>query len=109
MKVSGFTVIRNAIKYDYPVSEAITSILPFCDEVIVAVGNSSDGTLDLVKQIESPKIKIIETAIQRHGIEKLAPLKEALGEGYSFGEIRAVIAHLNFKSEFTELRNLQNE
>jgi len=61
MKVSGFTVIRNAIKYDYPVSEAITSILPFCDEVIVAVGNSSDGTLDLVKQIESPKIKIIET------------------------------------------------
>src|SRR6185369_17580447 len=61
MKVSGFTIIRNAIKYDYPVSEAITSILPLCDEFIIAVGNSSDATLDLVKQIKSPKIKIIET------------------------------------------------
>src|SRR5256885_12387218 len=61
MKVSGFTIIRNAIKYDYPVLEAITSILPLCDEFVVAVGNSSDGTLDLVKWIKSPKIKIIET------------------------------------------------
>jgi hypothetical protein len=61
MKISGFTIIRNAIKYDYPVSEAIISILPLCDEFIVAVGNSVDGTLELVKQIKSPKIKIIET------------------------------------------------
>jgi len=61
MKISGFTIIRNAIKYDYPIVEAITSILPLCDEFIVAVGNSSDDTLGLVKQIKSPKIKIIET------------------------------------------------
>jgi glycosyltransferase involved in cell wall biosynthesis len=61
MKVSGFTFIRNAIKLDYPVVEAIQSILPLCDEVIVAVGNSDDGTLDLVKSIPSGKIRIIET------------------------------------------------
>lgn len=61
MKVAGFTIIRNAIKYDYPVVEAITSILPICDEFIVAVGNSEDATLDLIKNIGSPKIKIIET------------------------------------------------
>lgn len=61
MKVSGFTIIRNAIKYDYPVTEAITSVLPLCDEFVVAVGNSSDETLDLVKRIKSPKIRIIET------------------------------------------------
>lgn len=61
MKVAGFTIIRNAIKYDYPVVEAITSILPICDEFIVAVGNSDDATLDLIKNIGSPKIKIIET------------------------------------------------
>ncbi len=61
MKVSGFTIIRNAIKYDYPVVEAINSILPLCDEFVIAVGNSSDDTLDLVTQIKSPKIKIIET------------------------------------------------
>jgi hypothetical protein len=61
MKVAGFTIIRNAIKFDYPVIEAITSILPICDEFIVAVGNSEDETLQLIKGINSPKIKIIET------------------------------------------------
>jgi hypothetical protein len=61
LKVSGFTIVRNAIKFDYPIIEAITSILPLCDEVIVAVGNSEDDTLGLIRSINSPKIKIIET------------------------------------------------
>ncbi|WP_299707561.1 glycosyltransferase family 2 protein [uncultured Pontibacter sp.] len=61
MKVSGFTFVRNAIKYDYPIIEAIRSILPICDEVVVAVGNSEDDTLQLIKSIDSSKIKIIET------------------------------------------------
>lgn len=61
MKVSGFTFIRNAVKYDYPIIEAINSILPICDEVIVAVGNSEDSTRELIEKISSPKIKIIDT------------------------------------------------
>ncbi|WP_162425844.1 glycosyltransferase family protein [Pontibacter pudoricolor] len=61
MKVSGFTFVRNAIRYDYPVVEAIKSILPVCDEVVVAVGNSEDDTLGLIRSIASPKIRIIET------------------------------------------------
>lgn len=61
MKVSGFTFVRNAIKFDYPIVEAITSILPICDELIVAVGLSEDGTLELIRSIKSSKIKIIET------------------------------------------------
>lgn len=61
MKVSGFTIIRNAVKYDYPVVESVTSVLPLCDEFVVAVGNSSDNTLELIRSINSPKIKIIET------------------------------------------------
>lgn len=61
MKVCGFTFIRNAIKFDYPVKEAILSILPLCDEIVVAVGNSEDNTLELIKNIAPNKIKIIET------------------------------------------------
>jgi hypothetical protein len=61
MKVAGFTFIRNAVKNDYPVVEAITSILSICDEFVVALGNSDDGTGELVKGINSPKIKIIHT------------------------------------------------
>lgn len=61
MKVSGFSFIKNALKFDYPIIEAITSILPVCDEFIVAVGKSDDDTLNYIKSINSPKIKIIET------------------------------------------------
>lgn len=60
MKVSGFTFIRNAEKYDYPIVEAISSILPLCDEVVVAVGNSEDATRSLVEAL-GPKIRIIDT------------------------------------------------
>ncbi|QKJ31419.1 glycosyltransferase family 2 protein [Mucilaginibacter mali] len=61
MKVAGFTFIRNAVRNDYPVVEAITSILPICDEFVVALGNSDDGTEELVRGIDSPKIRIINT------------------------------------------------
>ncbi len=61
MKVSGFTFVRDAIKYDYPILEAITSILPLCDEVIVNVGKSEDRTLELIASINDKKIKIIES------------------------------------------------
>ena len=59
--ISGFTIVRNARKYDYPIVESIKSILPLVDEYIVAVGNSEDDTLQLIQSIHSPKIKIIET------------------------------------------------
>ena len=61
MKVGGFTFIRNAVINDYPVVEAITSILPVCDEFIVAIGNCDDETESLINAINSPKIKIINT------------------------------------------------
>lgn len=60
MKVSGFTIVRNAIKFNYPVVESIKSILPICDEVVVNVGDSEDSTLELIHSIDSPKIKIIQ-------------------------------------------------
>ncbi len=61
MKVSGFTFIRNAIKFDYPVVESIRSILPLCDDFVVAVGNSEDETENLIKSIDKQKVKIIKT------------------------------------------------
>jgi hypothetical protein len=61
MKVTGFTFIRNAVKFDYPVSESIRSILPLCDDFVVAVGSSDDNTEDLVQSIDRQKIKMIKT------------------------------------------------
>ncbi len=61
MQISGFTFVRNAVKFDYPVVESITSILPIVDEFIVSVGNCEDDTLELVQSIVSPKIKIVHS------------------------------------------------
>ncbi len=60
MKIAGFTIIRNAIKYDYPVVEAINSILILCDEFYIGVGKSDDDTRKLISSINSDKIKIID-------------------------------------------------
>jgi hypothetical protein len=59
--ISGFTIVRNAIKLDFPVEASIRSILPVCDEVVVNVGRSEDDTLELVRSIADPRIRILET------------------------------------------------
>jgi hypothetical protein len=61
VKISGFTIVRNAIKLDFPVEASIRSILPICDEVVVNVGRSEDETLDLVRSIADPRIRVLET------------------------------------------------
>jgi hypothetical protein len=61
MKVTGFSFIRNAVKNDYPIVQAILSILPLCDEFVIAMGDSTDNTQELIESINSPKIKIIHT------------------------------------------------
>ena len=62
MKVSGFTFIRNGSSLGYPFIESIKSILPICDEFIVALGKSEDDTLNKIRALKSKKIKIIETS-----------------------------------------------
>ena len=61
MKISGFTFVFNAIRFDYPVVESIKSILPIVDEFIVNVGPDEDGTRSLIESIGDPRIKIIQS------------------------------------------------
>lgn len=63
MKISGFTMVKNATKLYYPIAASIQSILPIVDEFIVALGNCDpdDNTRAAIEQIKSNKIKIIDT------------------------------------------------
>ena len=63
MTISAFTICRNADKLYYPIKESILSALPLVDEFVVAIGKSDDDdrTLEIVKSIDSDKIKIIQT------------------------------------------------
>jgi hypothetical protein len=63
MKISGFSFTKNADTLYYPVVESIRSILPICDEFVMAVGKGSPGdrTRELISSIGDSKIRIIDT------------------------------------------------
>jgi len=61
MKVSGFTIARDAVRFDYPLAESLRSLLPLVDELVVAVGDCDDGTWELVQGIGDPKIHAFHT------------------------------------------------
>ena len=61
MKVSGFTFVRDAVRLRYPVVPAIRSVLPLVDEMVVNVGISGDGTLELIRGIDDPRLVVFES------------------------------------------------
>jgi ATP-dependent DNA helicase RecQ len=50
------------------------------------------GAIDVLEIVNEEKIPLVKDAIESYGTEKLAPIKEVLGEICSYGEIKAVIA-----------------
>lgn len=59
--LSGYTAVHNAISGDYPVVECARSMLPVCNEVVIADCDSTDGTLQMLTKFAAtePKVRII--------------------------------------------------
>jgi ATP-dependent DNA helicase RecQ len=53
------------------------------------------GDLDVLELVNEEKIPAIQDAIESYGHDRLAPLKEVLGDDYSYGEIKAVIGWMS--------------
>ena len=49
-KISGFSLVRNGVKFDYPFLESWRSLLPVVDELVLNIGFSEDNTLELAKK-----------------------------------------------------------
>ena len=64
-QISGFTLVRNATLLDFPVEASIRSLLPVVTELVVNVGTSDDDTLDRVRSIDDPRIRVIESTWDR--------------------------------------------
>lgn len=84
MKVSAFTFIRNVVKLGFPAVESIRSVLPMVDEFVVNIGQSDDGTMELIKSLNEPKIKILDTRWNDRMLVK----------GFVYGQ-QKTIAHFN--------------
>ena len=61
MKISAFTFIKNGQILGYPFIQSIKSVLPIVDEFVINVGESEDNTLELIKSISDPKIRVIQS------------------------------------------------
>jgi hypothetical protein len=63
MKISGFTMGKNALKLYYPMRQSVESILPLVDEFVVVLGDSDedDITRTEIEAIGSDKIRMVDT------------------------------------------------
>jgi len=57
--ISGYTMVRNARELDYPVDLTIRSLLVGCDEVVVGVAESTDGTLEWLRDLFSGEPRVV--------------------------------------------------
>ncbi|MCX7930901.1 MAG: glycosyltransferase family 2 protein [Chlorobi bacterium] len=86
--LSGITFIRNGIERGYPFIEAIATLATLCDEVVVAVGDSTDGTRNAIVAAGFSNVRILDTTwddTNRSGGSELArqtniALRNARGE-----------------------------
>lgn len=64
--LSGYTTTRNCISQNYPYEAAISSMLDFCDEVVVMDGGSDDGTYEILEKwaLDNPKLKVYRSEMQ---------------------------------------------
>ncbi len=64
-KISGFSLVRNGIKFDYPFLESWRSLLPLVDELVLNIGISDDDSLAVAKKFASEegggKVRIFES------------------------------------------------
>ncbi len=50
------------------------------------------GELDILEIMDEEKLSEIKIALKKHFKDSINPVKQSLGEGYSYGEIRMVLA-----------------
>ena len=79
--LSCFMVIRNGIDLGYPFIEAISSALPICDEMLVADGQSTDGTYEALQKYfgKIDKVKIYRDEWDKSSIKGSA-IRNALNK-----------------------------
>lgn len=60
--LSGYIVVRNALKLDYCVDLAVESLVPICEEVVVGDMMSDDGTRTLLYELSQkhPNVRVVD-------------------------------------------------
>jgi glycosyltransferase involved in cell wall biosynthesis len=81
--ISGYTTTYNCVKQEYPFVQCIGSMLPFCDEVCVVDGGSTDGTWATLQELAAaePRLKIKQ--VKRDWSSKRHPVFDGMQKAES--------------------------
>lgn len=62
MKISSYICASNAVKLDYCLRESAISLIPVCDELVLSIGPSDDGTREIAEELESmdSRVRILD-------------------------------------------------
>jgi glycosyltransferase involved in cell wall biosynthesis len=79
-EISGFTVVKDAIKQGYPFVESIASALPICDEFLISDGYSTDGTYEILQKISqlNKKVKVFRDEWTKRGLTLITDISNNL-------------------------------
>jgi hypothetical protein len=73
-KISGFSLVRNGVQFDYPFLESLRSLLPLVDELVLNVGEGDDDTLARCERFAveegQGKVRIFTSVWPLHDPEK---------------------------------------
>ena len=83
--VSGYTTTYNCNKHQYPWKQSITSLLGFCDEVVVVDGGSDDGTWEALQDWASAEDRLKVFKVERDW----SHTRHAVFDGQQKAEARA--------------------
>ena len=62
LRITGVTLLNNALSLGYPFRESLRSLLRVADDVVVNVGQGEDGTWEAVRDLGSDRIKPFRSA-----------------------------------------------
>lgn len=84
--ISGYTTTYNCIRQEYPYQECISSMLGFCDQVVVVDGGSFDGTWERLQEMAASEPRLTIKQVKRDWNGK----RSSLFDGMQKSEARSL-------------------